>query len=290
MAAAETFEQYRALLFSIAYRMLGSVMEAEDMVQEAYLRYQNVAPESIQSPKAFLTTVITRLCLDQLKSARTQREQYIGEWLPEPLLTEQTPGAIVGERESISMAFMVLLENLSPLERAVFLLREVFDYPYDEIARMVDKSEANCRQYYHRAKHYLVERRPRFVPSPDEQRRLIEGFLLAVGTGDVDTLNQILAEGVTATSDGGGRHGVARRPVVGREAVARFLLGLAKKAPAGVRYEIVEFNGTPALLWSIQDEVQGVMNFTVGDGQIVAIHNVLNPDKLRHISKNETNV
>jgi RNA polymerase sigma-70 factor, ECF subfamily len=283
MAAAENFEQYRPLLFSIAYRMLGSVMEAEDMVQEAYLRYQHVAPETIQSPKAFLTTVVTRLCLDQLKSAKTQREQYIGDWLPEPLMTEETPSAIIGERENISMAFLVLLENLSPVERAVFLLREVFDYPYDEIATMVDKTEANCRQYYHRAKQYLVERRPRFVPSPDEQRRLLESFLVAVGTGDVESLNQILAEGVTLTGDGGGKRVAVRRPLVGRAAVSRFYFGIARIIPPDAAYEIVEFNGAPALLMLLKGEVYGVMNFTVSDGKMVAIHNVLNPDKLKHL-------
>jgi len=281
----ETFESLRPLLFSIAYRMLGSVMEAEDMVQEAYLRYQTVPPESIQSPKALLTTIVTRLCLDQLKSAQAQREQYIGEWLPEPLPTEGGPGAIIGAREDISMAFMVLLEHLSPLERAVFLLREVFDYPYDEIATIVDKSEANCRQYYHRAKHYLVERRPRFVPSPDEQQRLLEGFFMAVSNGDVDALNHILAENVTLTGDGGGKAPAARRPVVGREAVVRLFFGLAKKMPEGLAMELAAFNGAPALVMCVGADIFGVMNFTISGGQIVAIHNVLNPDKLKHIHR-----
>src|SRR5258708_5742876 len=170
----QTFESYRPLLFSIAYRMLGSAMEAEDMVQEAYLRYENAL--NIESPKAFLTTVITRLCLDQLKSARMQREDYIGTWLPEPVPTEDSPAAIVGEHESISVAFLVLLENLSPAERAVFLLREVFDYSYTEIAAITRKREANCRRYYHRPKQYLHQRRPRFEPSSAEKMSWSNGL------------------------------------------------------------------------------------------------------------------
>jgi RNA polymerase sigma-70 factor (ECF subfamily) len=280
---AETFEGYRPLLFSIAYRMLGSVMEAEDMVQEAYLRYEHVPAENIQSPKALLTTIVTRLCLDHLKSAKVEREQYVGEWLPEPLLTENAPNAIIGERENISMAFMVLLESLSPVERAVFLLREVFDYPYDEIAKIVDKTEANCRQYYHRAKQYLVERRPRFIPSVEEQQRLIESFLLAISTGDVDSLNQILAEDVTATGDGGGKVAAARHPIVGREMVMRLMFGLARQVPENWRFEFAEFNGAPAVLMWLGDQPFGVMHFTCENGQITAIHNIVNPDKLKHI-------
>ncbi|MEO8610855.1 MAG: RNA polymerase sigma-70 factor [Chloroflexota bacterium] len=283
--ADETFEGLRPLLFSIAYRMLGSVMEAEDMVQEAYLRYENAQPETIQSPKAFLCTVVTRLSLDQLKSAKSKREEYFGEWLPEPLLTEPTatPSAIIGERENISMAFMVLLESLSPIERAVFLLREVFDYPYDEIARIVDKTEANCRQYYHRAKQYIVERRPRFVPSPDEQQRLLQVFTIAISTGDLDLLNQVLAESVTMTGDGGGKAFAARHPVVGRAAVARFLMGLFRNPPADGRVELRNFNGAPALIIEVGSQIMGVMNFTMSGDQIVGIDNVLNPDKLGHI-------
>jgi RNA polymerase sigma-70 factor (ECF subfamily) len=288
-SADETFEGLRPLMFSIAYRMLGSAMEAEDMVQEAYLRYQNAKPESIQSPKAFLSTVVTRLSLDQLKSAKTQREQYVGEWLPEPLLTESapSPSAIIGEREHISMAFMVLLESLSPIERAVFLLREVFDYPYDEIANIVDKTEANCRQYYHRAKQYIVERRPRFTPSEDEQQRLLQVFSVATATGDMEMLKQLLAEAVTMTGDGGGKVAAARRPVVGREAVARFLMGIVKTAPERASYGFAHVNGQPAILLLVDGEVYGVMNFTFSDGQIVAIHNVLNPDKLGHVKRSD---
>jgi RNA polymerase sigma-70 factor (ECF subfamily) len=279
----ETFENYRPLLFSIAYRMLGSVMEAEDMVQEAYLRYEAVSKDEIRSPKAFLTTVITRLCLDELKSAKTQREQYIGTWLPEPLLTAPSPSAIVGKQESISMAFLVLLEHLSPMERAVFLLREVFDYPYEDIARMVDKSEANCRQYYHRAKQYLVERRPRFEPSPEESRRLIEGFLQAADTGAVDILEQLLAEDIVVYGDGGGKAPAARKPIIGREAAARVLRGGLRFVPADAKFKMVEINGAPALMWGNDTQVYGVMQISVSGGLVREIHAIFNPDKLQHL-------
>src|SRR5262245_28149088 len=187
---SEIFEIYRSLLFSIAYRMVSSVMEAEDIVQETYLRYQAIPGDNIQSPKAFLSRVTTRLCLDHLKSAKAQRETYVGSWLPEPLLTDKTTTTLINDHDMISMAFLVLLENLSPLERAVFLLREVFDYGYTEIAQIVEKSEANCRQYYHRAKQYLVQRRPRFEVVSTDQHKLIAEFLQAVQTGDLETLTQ----------------------------------------------------------------------------------------------------
>jgi RNA polymerase sigma-70 factor (ECF subfamily) len=282
----QTFESCRPLLFSIAYRMLGSAMEAEDMVQETYLRYENAWDQDIQSPKAYLTTIVTRLCLDHLKSAKTQRENYVGAWLPEPMLTSSSPSATVNERESISMAFLVLLENLSPIERAVFLLRDVFDYSYAEIARMVGKSEANCRRYYHRAKQYLVERRPRFEPSSDEQNKLVEGFLHAIATGDVEDLTHMLAEEAMLYGDGGGKVSAVRQPIIGREAVIRFLLlGVYHLLPPDVHIEIAEVNGSPALLFWGQDTLYFVMTFTLVGNQIETIRNVLNPDKLIHIQR-----
>src|SRR5438270_8947714 len=185
----ESFETYRSYLFAIAYRMLGSAMDAEDMVQETYLRYQTTPPETIISPKAFLTTIITRLCMDQLHLARRQRELYVGPWLPEPISTVEAPEiASVEERvdkeESISLAFLVLLEQLQPMERAVFLLREVFEYDYAEIATFLGKSEAACRQAFSRAKKHLSEHRPRFPASPDTQRQLLASFLQAVDAGE----------------------------------------------------------------------------------------------------------
>ena len=198
----ESFEAYRSYLFAIAYRMLGSTMDAEDMVQETYLRYSATPPETIASLKAFLTTIIKRLCVDQLQLARRKRERYVGPWLPEPISTAEAPElANVEERvdmeESISLAFLVLLEQLQPIERAVFLLREVFEYEYAEIATFLGKSEAACRQWFSRAKKHLSEHRPRFSASPDTHRQLITGFLQAVQAGEMTTLMNLLAEEVT---------------------------------------------------------------------------------------------
>lgn len=286
----QTFEQYRPLLFSIAYRMLGSAMEAEDMVQEAFLRYQRVNPEDVDSPKAYLTTVITRLCLDQLKSAKAQREQYIGIWLPEPLLTadseaggSESPSASFAQRESISMAFLRVLEQLSPVERAVFLLREVFDYPYSEIARIVGKSEVNCRRYYHNAKQDLLEKRPRFEPSSEEHRALIESFTQAVSTGDLDTLTNLLAEDVVIYGDGGGKVPTAPRPIVGRDMVLRLYRSISRLIPDNAEVLIVEVNGSPSLILRQGRQILGLLNFSISDGFIQTIHHHFNRDKLRAV-------
>jgi len=277
------FETYRRYLFSIAYRMLGSAMEAEDKVQETYLRFQAVEAEEIEYPKAYLSTIITRLCLDQLKSARAQRENYTGDWLPEPILTGDSPATLLLERETISTAFLVLLEKLSPPERAVFLLRDVFDYSYAEIAAMIGKSETNCRQHYHRAKQYLRENRPRFEPSSDEQKQLVESFLRAVEAGDVEGLTHILAEQAVMYGDGGGNVPSTLRPVAGRVAVIRLLLGIYRLAPQEMRVEFSEVNGAPGVLLWQQAHLLGVMTFSIADRQIQAIYNLINPDKLAHL-------
>jgi RNA polymerase sigma-70 factor (ECF subfamily) len=286
----KTFERYRPLLFSIAYRMLGSAMEAEDMVQEAYLRYEQAQREDIQSPKAYLSTIVTRLCLDHLKAAKTQREDYVGTWLPEPLPTESASSAVVSEHESISMAFLVLLESLSPIERAIFLLRDVFDYRYTEIAGMVGKSEANCRRYYHLAKQYLWERRPRFEPCSDEQNKLVESFLEAAQSGNVEDLTHMLTEEAVFYGDGGGKAPAAKQPIIGREAVIRFLsLGIFRLLPPETRIERVEVNGAPSLLfWGADDRLYFVMNFTIVNRQINSIRNILNPDKLAYIRQHSS--
>src|SRR5215470_16088347 len=210
MNMVESFETYRTYLFAIAYRMLGSAMDAEDMVQETYLRYQATPPETIRSLKAFLTTIITRLSMDQLHLARRKREVYVGPWLPEPILTTTTPEAGDPERrvdmeESISLAFLMLLEQLQPFERAVFLLREVFGYEFAEIAAMLDKSEAACRRSFSRAKLHLREHRPRFPASPQTHRQLLTSYFRAVQTGEMTALQDLLAEDVTLWADGGGK-------------------------------------------------------------------------------------
>src|SRR5947207_3389263 len=231
----ESFESYRSYLFAIAYRMLGSAMDAEDMVQETYLRYSATPPDSITSLKAFLTTIITRLCMDQLQLARRKRDGYRGPWLPEPLITPEALEAVsleehVDQEESISLAFLLLLEQLQPVERAVFLLREVFEYDYAEIASFLGKSEVACRQWFSRAKKHLGDYRPRFQASPDTQKQMLTGFLKAIQTGEMTPLMNMLAEDVTMWTDGGGRaKGAATRPITGREAVARFSLSASKR-------------------------------------------------------------
>jgi RNA polymerase sigma-70 factor (ECF subfamily) len=279
----DSFEPYRPLLFSIAYRMLGSVMEAEDIVQEAYLRFLATPVDEIRSAKAYLTTITTRLCLDQLKAARSKREAYIGPWLPEPLATEESPAEVVDKHEMISMAFLVLLENLAPVERAVFLLREVFDYDYAEIAPIVGKSESNCRQLYHRAKQYLTARRPRFQVTHSAQEQLLQRFVHAVGAGKLEELTTLLADDVMLWSDGGGKATAARRPIAGRDAVAKFLVGLNRMRTAQTRSTIADINGAPAILIYEGELLIVVMTF-VNDGEkIYELHNVLNPDKLGHL-------
>ena len=221
----ESFESYRSYLFAIAYRMLGSAMDAEDMVQETYLRYSATPKDSITSLKAFLTTIITRLCMDQLHLARRKRDVYLGPWLPEPLITPEALKAVsleerVDQEESISLAFLLLLEQLQPIERAVFLLREVFEYDYAEIASFLGKSEVACRQWFSRAKKHLGEHRPRFPTSPDTHRQLLTGFLQAAQAGEMPALMNLLAEDVTLWVDSGGKvKGAATRPIAGRDAV-----------------------------------------------------------------------
>jgi RNA polymerase sigma-70 factor, ECF subfamily len=285
----ESFETYRSYLFAIAYRMLGSAMDAEDMVQETYLRYQTTPPETIISPKAFLTTIITRLCMDQLHLARRQRELYVGPWLPEPISTAEAPElASVEERvdkeESISLAFLVLLEQLQPMERAVFLLREVFEYDYAEIATFLGKSEAACRQAFSRAKKHLSEHRPRFPASLDTQRQLLTGFQQAVNAGEMTTLMNLLAEDVTLWADGGGKvKGAATRSIHGRNAVARFSLGTRRFLAEGTRVELAEVNGQLGLIFRSGNRAYLVLTIEVEAQRIQTIRIVANPEKLAHV-------
>ena len=290
MQPLDQFEAYRPLMFSIAYRMLGSAMEAEDMVQEAYLRYQATPQESIRSLKPFLTTIITRLCLDQLKSARVQREAYVGQWLPEPVLTggndtylTTSPEAQLSKYESISMAFMLLLESLSPLERAVFLLREAFDYDYGEIAGIVERDEAACRQLFSRARKHISENRPRFEPSPEVHRRILNQFMEAVEKGRIDELVNLLAEDVVSIGDGGGKVAASPRPIYGRKQAIRLFNGLMRLAPPATTYEIAEVNGQPALVIRVNGKGFSVMTIETNGEQVTFIRVVANPDKLARL-------
>jgi RNA polymerase sigma-70 factor (ECF subfamily) len=290
MDASVSFEAYRPYLFAVAYRMLGSAMDAEDMVQETFLRYQATPPDDVRSPKAFLTTILTRLCLDQLHLARRKRETYLGPWLPEPLLTAgpsapAIPGEQVDEAESLSLAFLVLLEQLQPVERAVFLLREVFDYDYAEIAGFLGKSEAACRQAFSRAKKHLADHRPRFPPSSEAHQELLTGFVRATQAGDMEALMSLLAEDVALWADGGGKvRGAATRAVVGREAVARFSIGATRAfLPEDSALELTEVNRQPALVIRAGGRPYVVLTIEVEAEQIRAIRIVANPEKLARI-------
>jgi RNA polymerase sigma-70 factor (ECF subfamily) len=272
------FEAHRPTLVAIAYRMLGSAAEAEDIVQEAWLRWQAAPRDEVRSGRAFLSTVVTRLCLDHLKSARTNREIYVGPWLPEPVRTDSPV-----DPETISVAFLVLLESLTPVERAVYLLHEVFGYSHAEVSQMVDKEEATCRQLLHRAREHLQARRPRFAPSKQAHERLVTGFLSACTSGDIDGLKRLLSEDVTAWADGGGKAAAATRPVQGAETVARMYIGFMKKAPPGVELEIAEVNGWPSVVVRLNGAVFDVISLETDGERIHGIRAVLNPDKLTRI-------
>jgi RNA polymerase sigma-70 factor, ECF subfamily len=280
----EVFETYRPVLFSIAYRMLGSASDAEDMVQETYLRYRTTQEAEIRSLKSFLMTVVTRLCLDELKSAHVQREQYLGSWLPEPVLTEDAE-TLVEQRESLSLAFLTLLEELTPAERAVFVLHTAFDYPYDEIGNMLEKNAAACRQLFHRAEERLAAHQRRFEPALDAQPELVGRFLLAAQSGDVQALTELLARDVVVWADGGGKVSAARRPVSGQEKVIRFVQGLQRKALADLTVSVETINGGSALLFWTGGTLFTVGGFRIADGQIHGIYAILNPDKLAYLQR-----
>lgn len=284
----DAFEEQRSYLFSIAYRLLGTVSDAEDIVQETFLRWQQACGGEIRSPRAFLATVVVRLCLDELRSARAKREVYVGPWLPEPLITahrEDLTDSLV-LRESLSFAFLLMLEKLAPIERAVFVLREVFDYDYSEIASIVDKSEANCRQVIHRARQRLAEGEARFETTREQQERVTHRFLEAVSSGDVQGFVQMLAEDVVSYADGGGkaRAPAGLRPVYSRDRVSRGLLANLRKYPPD-RAWIEDVNGQPGILATMDGKLYGVLLLEVRDGLIQAIYVVSNPDKLEAINR-----
>src|SRR6266550_1205739 len=289
MNMVESFETHRTYLFAIAYRMLGSAMDAEDMVQETYLRYSTTPPETIHSLKAFLTTIITRLCMDQLHLARRKREVYPGPWLPEPIVTTTTlesinPEERVDREESISLAFLMLLEQIQPLERAVFLLREVFEYDYAEIATFLGKSEVACRQWFSRAKKHLADHRPRFPASPDTHRQMLTGFLQAAQAGEMAPLMNLLAEDATLWVDSGGKvKGAATHPIHGRDAVARFTLGTRRFLPEGARVELATVNGQLALIFRAGDRAYLVLAIEVEAQRIQTIRIIANPEKLARV-------
>ena len=284
----EAFEHYRVLLFSIAYRMTGSASDAEDLVQETYLRYQASESAEIVSLKAYLSTIITRLALNYLQSARVVREQYMGTWLPEPILTSEEGGfplADLEHQEALSLAFLRLLEALSPPERAVFLLHEVFDYPFSEIGAMLEKSTANCRQIFHRARQALQDKRARFEPEPQRQRQLLLSFLAASQVGDMAALTSLLAQDAVSWSDGGGKVQTNLKPIYGQQAVARFWLSVTSKTPRPLTFTQAEINGSSALLCWDEDSLAGVISLTLSAEGIQEIYALLNPEKLAYLQQ-----
>jgi RNA polymerase sigma-70 factor, ECF subfamily len=287
----DTYRRLRPLVFSIAYRMLGSVSDAEDIVQETLLRLHRAGRnDDVSSLDAYASTIATRLSIDTLKSARVQRERYVGSWLPEPLVAEHAPDAAeqAETADTLSLAFLVLLETLSPLERAAFLLREVFDYPYPEIADILDRSEASCRQLTARARAHVHRRRPRFEASRRTRDRLASRFLAACQEGDLDALVELLAEDVVFTGDGGGNvppGAAVAHPVIGRDRVCRLLLAITRRN-IDAHLRPVQVNGQPgALVLDAHDRPAAVLSLDIADDRVNTVRSIINPQKLRHLGQ-----
>ena len=290
MTATEAaYQEYRPLSFAIAYRMTGSVAEAEDIVQESFMRYHRATEggTAIDSPRAFVTTVTTRLAIDHMRSAKLRRETYVGPWLPEPLLTSSTSEYELAElADSLSLSFRGLLERLTPVERAVFLLREVFDYGYDEIATIVDKSEANCRQLFVRAHKHIDEAKPRFAATKEQQQSLADRFFRAAQRGDLDGLITFLAKDAAFYGDGGGKGRGLPQPVFGAQRVHNFLAKgiFGKFAQYGLRMERAEINDAPgALLFDADGRLINALVLEISDGALQVVRSIINPDKLMHL-------
>ena len=277
----DAFARHRSLLFTVAYEMLGSAADAEDVVQETWLRWANVDQAAVHEPRAYLVRIVTRQALNRLRSQARRREDYVGEWLPEPLLTSPDVAADVELAESVSIAMLTVLETLGPTERAVFVLREVFDVPYDEIAAAVDKSPAAVRQIAHRAKDHVAARRPRMEVVRSEHQEAVERFVAALNTGDVQGLMDVLAPDVVSVADGGGKvRGAALRPIVGADRIARYLVGGLAKHPGQFVAAPAWVNGQPGIRVEVDGQLAGVVSLTVEDGRITRIFSMANPDKL----------
>jgi RNA polymerase sigma-70 factor (ECF subfamily) len=284
------FEALRPYLFAIAYRMLGSASEAEDVVQDAYLRALSATPQHIESPKAYFGAIVTRLCLDELKSARRQREResYPGPWLADPVPTadlEPSPEQVAERREDVSLAMLSLMERLTPEERAVYVLREAFDVDYSEIAPILGKSPAATRQLGHRARQRVAAGRPRFPASDDDQRRLTERFLAAAERGDVQGLAEVMAADVTMWADGGPKNRAARRPIAGLPDVLQILAAGLRRLPPGSHTTVEQLNGSPALVVWDGERLVVTIEFEVENGLVSGLRMAGNPDKLRYLQR-----
>ncbi|AYC37361.1 RNA polymerase sigma-70 factor [Streptomyces griseorubiginosus] len=285
------FEQYRTLLFSVAYRVLGTAADAEDAVQETWLKWSSADRAQVADPKAYLTRIVTNVAMEQLRSTRRQRETYVGPWLPEPILTGPDTADDVATADSVSMALLVVLETLTPLERAVFVLKEVFAFSYVEIAQAVERSEASVRQAALRARAHVQARRPRFAADRARQRDVTERFFAATTGGDINTLMELLSPDVTLWTDGGGKVRQALKPVVGLETVARWFAALGSVTyqgiePGQMRAELTSVNGGPGVVFRGPDRVIATLTFDFDEqGRISTLHNVANPDKLRAVTE-----
>jgi RNA polymerase sigma-70 factor (TIGR02957 family) len=274
----DAFARHRSLLFTVAYEMLGTASDAEDVVQETWLRWADVDHDDVRDPRAYLVRIVTRQALNRLRTLARRREDYVGEWLPEPLLTSPDVAADIELAESVSIAMLTVLETLAPAERAVFVLREVFETPYDEIADAVGKSPAAVRQIAHRARDHVAARRPRMPVSATEQQQAVDRFLAAVRNGDLQGLLDVLAPDVVLVADGGGLVAAARRPVEGAQRVAAFLLAGARS----VEFELTAtwLNGSPAARIDIDGEVDTAVSIAIEDGRVTRIYAIRNPHKL----------
>jgi RNA polymerase sigma-70 factor (ECF subfamily) len=282
----QSFSQHQPLLFAVAYRMLGSAADAEDLLQETFIRWQQMAQVEIESPRALLVTILTRLCINHLQSARVRREEYFGQWLPEPLVTapSQSPDVSFEIDESLSLAFLLLLERLTPVERAVLVFREVFDYEYSQIASILGQSEPSCRQILRRARQHIKESRPRFDASMEQRPELLRRFSEASSQGDLEGLVALLSKEAVFHSDGGGKAPALPNPIYGAETIARGILeGLRKRVPKNLIRRFVEINGQPGIVTFLDTIPFSVVTLDVSDGRISHLYMVTNPEKLKRL-------
>ncbi|NOV02820.1 RNA polymerase sigma-70 factor [Paenibacillus planticolens] len=296
--AGQMYTAYKPLLFSLAYRMLGSVMDAEDIVQEAFLYMNEKNPQGIHNAKAYLCKIVTNRCIDKLRSASKTREVYVGPWLPEPLMKaeglDDAPDRFYSQKESLSTAYLLLLQQLSWVERAVFILREVLQYEYEEIAEIVGKSSTNCRQIFRRAKSAISTfaeqggasegALPHRQPGNDGANAVVEQFVHALVSGNIEQLLRIVKTDAVLYSDGGGKVRAAVRPIEGAERIALFLSGLLAKVPVGFSYALMKVNGQLGIVSYEDGQPSNVITFQIEDNRVAAVYIVLNPDKLRHVA------
>ena len=283
--ATDAFVAHRNLLFTVAYEMLGSAADAEDVLQETWLRWADVVIDEVREPRAYLVRITTRLSLNRIRSLSRRREQYVGPWLPEPLLTSPDVAEDVELADSVSTAMLLVLETLTPTERAVFVLREVFDLPYDEIADAVDKSPAAVRQIAHRARSHVESRRPREVVDSEQRKIVIERFMTAVSTGDLQSLMDVLAPDVVLITDGGGVKQAALRPIHGADKVLRWLEGVIARAPGMPSIELTTVNGASGLRLLLDDELDTIATMSLDNGLVTGLYFVRNPDKLERMDE-----